>query len=202
MFDAIDPLKFARTKALQQSVSRLAPPNLAFGNAAALPRLKNGPDSDQFVNTAKLNANASQPTVAKSGPAAFLQNLKGLVAKVSQPTKVQGAPKLEQSTMADVAQRPAVPIQFAGGKKLETPEKSFDKAAENVASASSGVTANRFSDFNAKLQQQKKTITGVSAALPLFGMAVLSLPVLGPTAMVAKPALINQVVAALPTTFS
>jgi len=175
---------------------------LVFGNAAALPRLKNGPDSDQFVSTAMLSANASQSTVVKNGPATFLQNLKGLVNQAIRPTKVQGASKLEQTAMTDTAKKPAASVQFTGGKKLEAFEKSFDKAAENVASASSGAAVNRFSDFNAKLQQQKKNITDVSAALPLFGVAVLALPVLGPTAMVAKPALINQMVAALPTAFS
>lgn len=204
MVDAIDPFKFARTQALQQSPSRLSPPTPAFGGADALPKLKNGPDADTFVSSAKPTASASPMfgnATQKSGPATFLQNMRDLVSKVTQPNKVQGTPKMDAPSMTDAARKPAVPPQFAGGKKVDVAAKTFDQAAERMASATSGATANRFSDVNVKLQQQKKNIVGVSAALPLFGMAALMMPVVAPTAMVVKPAMINQIVSVLPTTF-
>lgn len=213
MFDAVDPLKFARMQALKQAATRPASPVTASTVNPPV-KLQTGPATDVFFSSAKTAADIKTPSQVtkpqeaglkafsnlRPSAAAFMQSLKDMIPNRNQPVRVEKTTKPEFSAINDAVQkaptsaRTSVPNAFTGQGTL------FGKAAEQVATAMPKPNNNQFNAFNEKLQ--KKNTAALAAALPFAGisLSLLTLPLAAPASMLANPALINKLVAALPTT--
>lgn len=167
-FGAMDPFKLMRTDALQKSPSRPAANPAVNSDAFRLPKLHNGPDGDVFVKRTSPNAASTDRVISR------------------QPDKAP-EPHFFGGKIVPAAHDERNPLALSKPSLVETLFGRLPRIGSNPSS-------------EAKLNMAKKPMpSGPLAVLSsVVSLGALTSLVAGPAALIAKPGLLNHLVASLP----
>jgi hypothetical protein len=185
MIDAMDRFKMPKFKAAQKPAA--AQPNnpTSFGQKATPMHSQPKHNGDVFVKSAKPGDAASKATAPSQSANPLNATLQNFVKQASKA----GNPLMDALKKLAPASQPA-------------PLEASRKAAENPVGASGQspfLKALAAQPTSSQINARNKVNLFADAAVTAAGLGALSSLVMGPAAIAANPALLNKVIALLPT---
>lgn len=193
MIDAMDRLRKLQCQAEQKPTALQKNQPVQFGQKITPMHSQPKHGGDVFVKSIKPTDMAAKPAVPAKSPNPFgtaLQNFVKQAGKADNPlvnalkklAPASESAKLEATRKSVEAQPVQSPFMKAGEHKLASPEKAF---ATQPTSA--------------QIYNRNKINLFAGAAVTAAGLGALGAAVLGPASLAANPALLNKMVALLPT---
>lgn len=193
MIDATDRFRMPKCQAAQKPAASQKNQQVRFGKETTPMHSQPKHNGDVFVKSTKATDAAAKPAAPAKSPNPFgaaLQNFVKQASKADNPlvnalkklAPASEPAKLDATRKSVEAQPVQSPFMKAGEHKLASPEKAF---ATQPTSA--------------QLYNRNKVNLFAGAAVASAGLGALGAAVLGPASLAANPALLNKMIALLPT---
>ncbi|WP_373531125.1 hypothetical protein [Vampirovibrio sp.] len=190
MIDAMDRLKVPKCKAAQANKP------VQFGQKTTPIHSQPTQQGDVFVKSAKpaeANSKASAPAQSKNPMGAALQNFVKQASKADNPL-MNALKKLAPASPPAQLEASRKPAEIPAGASTQSP---FLKAGEHTLASPEKAFATQ--PTSAQINTRNKVNLFAGAAVTSAGLGALTGMVMGPAAIAANPALLNKMIALLPT---